>query len=86
MAAPNNVYQQALLLDASGSVDEDNIEDDPFEFGWYCENSSGGACLSRTGEALFDLASGAHEAVLSIPAGSLPIGKLVENPEPYQAP
>lgn len=79
MATPNNACQQALQLDASASVDEDTIDDEPFEFGWYCENSAGGACLSRNGEALLDLASSASEAALYIPAGSLPIGKLREN-------
>lgn len=57
-------------------MDEDNLHDEPFEFGWFCENSSGGACVSRTGEALLELASGVDEAILYIAAGSLPIGEL----------
>eukprot|EP00903_Cladosiphon_okamuranus_P011441 g10779.t1 len=65
---------QALLLDASESLDEDNMDDEPFEFGWYCESSSGGVCLSRTGEALLDPASSTHEASLFVPAGSFPVG------------
>lgn len=80
MATPNNVCRQALQLDASGSVDEDNLADDPFEFDWYCENRSGGACLSPSGGALLDLVPRANEAALYVPAGSFPIGKLLENP------
>lgn len=57
-------------------MDEDNLHDEPFEFGWFCENTSGGACVSRTGEALLGLASGVDEAILYIAAGSIPIGEL----------
>lgn len=69
---------QAFRLDASASVDEDDLDDGSFEFRWYCENASGGSCLSQAGELLMDLASGVREAVLSIPSGSLPIRKLAK--------
>lgn len=61
------------------SVDEDDVDDDPFEFAWYCDNGSGGACLSRAGEPVLGLASSTQEAALYIPAGALPVGKLLEN-------
>ena len=68
-----------MQLDASASVDEDDL-DLSFEFSWYCENGSGGTCLSRTGETLLEMSPSVNEAVLSVPAGSLPVGKPVENP------
>ena len=64
---------QALQLDASASVDEDDVDTD-FEFRWYCEDTAGGTCMTRAGETL-DLSSFADEAVLFLPAGSLPSGE-----------
>lgn len=69
---------QELRLAASASVDEDDLDDDSFEFSWDCENGSGDPCFSRAGDSLLGLASSVSEAVLSIPAGSLPIGELLQ--------
>lgn len=68
------LFPQTLRLDASSSVDEDDLDTD-FDFHWYCEDNAGGACVSRTGETL-QLSSFVGEAVLSLPAGSLPAGEL----------
>lgn len=77
------LHTQALRLDALASVDEDDPDDVSFEFSWGCENGSGGSCFSRGGEPLLGLASSVGEAVLAIPAGSLPIGKLPKKPCEY---
>lgn len=69
---------QALQLDASVSVDDDDI-DIEFDFRWYCEDGAGGTCLTRTGGHL-ELSSFVGEAVLFLPAGSLPAGELREIP------
>lgn len=80
IATRNNLDLQALQLDASLSVDEDDLDDELFEFGWSCVDAAGrGACLSGTGEALLDAASSVEEAALSIPAGSFPVGELTKN-------
>ena len=60
-------------------MDEDALNDVSFEYSWHCENVSGGTCLSRTGAMLLEMPSSVNEAVLSVSAGSLPIGK----PEEY---
>lgn len=69
---------QALQLDASASIDDDDV-DIGFDFRWYCEDIAGGTCVSRTGETL-ELSSFMGAAVLFLPAGSLPAGELVETP------
>ncbi|CAM9773342.1 unnamed protein product [Scytosiphon promiscuus] len=65
---------QALELDASVSVDDDDIGELAFAFAWHCEATSGGACLSREGGGDLDISSGVNEAVLFLPGESLPIG------------
>lgn len=60
-------------MDASASVDDDDIHVD-FDFSWYCEDGAGDTCISRTGETL-DLSPFVGEAVLVLPAGSLPAGE-----------
>ncbi len=70
-----HVSPQDTQLDASGSLDEDGVDDVSFAFSWYCDNGSGGACLSPTGENLLETYTSTNEAVLHVPAGSLPIGK-----------
>lgn len=67
------IHPQVLELDASASVDKDDI-DIGFDFDWHCEDAStGGACASPNGEAL---STSSNEAFFSLPAGSLPIGKF----------
>lgn len=56
-------------------MDDDNVGELAFDFAWHCETDSGGACLSREGGGL-DMSPSVNDAVLSIPAESLPIGKL----------
>lgn len=68
-----------MQLDASASVDDDAIDEDSFEFSWYCDDGSGVFCLSRAGETLLNSASSVSEAALFIPAGSLPIGTHLES-------
>lgn len=65
---------QGLQRDASASVDDDDLGID-FDFRWYCEDSAGGTCVSGTGGTL-DISAFGGEAVLLLPAGSLPAGKL----------
>lgn len=69
---------KALKLNASASVDDDNIDID-FDYRWYCEDNAGGTCSSSTGETL-ELSSFMGEAVLVLPAGSLPAGEVREAP------
>ena len=69
---------QALQLDASASVDDDDV-DINFDFRWYCEDSAGGTCVSRTGETL-ELSAFMGATVMFLPAGSLPAGELVGTP------
>ncbi|CAM9207243.1 unnamed protein product, partial [Ectocarpus fasciculatus] len=64
---------QVLKLDASASVDDDDIATIPFDFTWRCESHSGDICVSGTGQTL-DISSSENEAILSIPANSLPTG------------
>lgn len=63
-------------------MDDDGIDEIPFEFTWYCENDFGGGCVSRTGQNL-DESLIVNETVLSIPAGYLPIGELLEQVQDY---
>lgn len=54
-------------------MDDDGI-DMAFDFDWHCADASdGGPCVFSDGEVL-DTSS--QTAFMSIPAGSLPIGKL----------
>lgn len=68
------MFLQALQLDASASVDDDGLDDVPFEFSWYCETESGGVCVSQMGQDL-DESLVMNESMLAIPAGYLPIGE-----------
>lgn len=66
--------RQALQLDASASVDLDEIDELSFDYTWHCENGSGGDCVSQAGDTV-DMSSSSNGAELTIAAGSLPIGK-----------
>lgn len=70
------MFKQALQLDASPSVDDDGLDEIPFEFSWYCDTESGGVCVSQMGQNL-DETLIMNETMLAIPAGYLPIGKLL---------
>lgn len=72
-ANPTTDVRQALQLDASASVDLDEISEQPLDFTWRCESDLGGDCLSPMGDSL-DMSSSANDAKLSIAAGSLPVG------------
>lgn len=74
---PDTERPQALQLDASASVDDDDIATIPFDFTWRCESQSGDICISGTGQTL-NVSSSENEAILSIPANSLPTGKLMK--------
>lgn len=66
---------QAIYLNASTSVDEDDIHSLPMAYAWRCaDESTGSACVSPSRETL-DMSSFAEGALLSIPGGSLPIGE-----------
>lgn len=74
------LVRQALQLDASASVDDDNVDAD-IDFRWNCEDNAGGTCVSRTGEKL-ELSPFMGEAILFLSPGSLPAGELQETPSP----
>lgn len=74
---PDIERSQALQLDASVSVDYDDIATIPFDFTWRCESQSGDICVSATGETL-NVSSSENKAILSIPENSLPTGKQLE--------
>lgn len=61
-------------MNASTSVDEDEVTFLAFNYGWRCEDLSGDVCVSTTGE-LLDVSAFANGGVVSIPAGSLEIGE-----------
>lgn len=70
----SNCAFQSITLNASASVDADDIHLLPFTFSWMCiDDDDGDVCVSPTRTAL-DVSSFAENEVLSIPAGSLPIG------------
>lgn len=66
---------QPLLLNASASVDDDDIDILPFVFSWRCEDDTAAGCIAANGDVL-ETQNFANESLLSLPAGALPIGEL----------
>ncbi|CAM9609633.1 unnamed protein product, partial [Ectocarpus fasciculatus] len=65
--------RQTLYLNASESVDDDQVDQLPFEFRWNCTDDAGADCQSRSATSL-DVDSFASGGLLIVPAGTLPIG------------
>ncbi|CAM9178019.1 unnamed protein product, partial [Sphacelaria rigidula] len=64
---------QALILNASSSIDEDDVDLLPFTFEWKCADPDGGTCASPNGYTL-DVDHFADGERLAIPAGNLTVG------------
>lgn len=64
---------QALYLNASESVDDDQM-DEMLEFQWNCTDEVGAGCKSPS-SAVLDMDSYASGGVLTIPADTLPSGR-----------
>ncbi|CAM9100098.1 unnamed protein product [Ectocarpus sp. 8 AP-2014] len=64
---------QTLYLNASESVDDDQVDQLPFEFRWNCTDEAGAVCQSRSAASL-DFDSFASGGLLIVPADTLPIG------------
>lgn len=64
---------QALYLNASESVDDDQL-DETLDFTWSCTDEEGEDCESPS-SAVLDMDSYASGGLLTIPAGTLPSGR-----------
>ena len=68
-------FSQILYLNASESVDDDQMDDGtPLEFTWKCTDDTGAECESAS-RSILDMASFSSGELLTIPAGTLPIGE-----------
>lgn len=65
---------KVLKLNASATIDEDDLDILPFDFDWSCQDDSGDLCVSQAGTAL-DMASFATDEVLTLPKETLPAGE-----------
>ncbi|CAN0410705.1 unnamed protein product, partial [Ectocarpus sp. 12 AP-2014] len=64
---------QDLYLNASASVDNDQLDESPLQFRWNCTDDVGEDCTSPSAE-LLDIESFSSGGLLMIFAGTLPIG------------
>ena len=64
---------QTLYLNASESVDDDQM-DDTLQFSWNCTDEVGAGCKSLS-SAVLDMESYASGGLLAIPADTLPSGR-----------
>ena len=66
---------QTLYLNASDSVDDDQVDEAAFDFAWTCIDDAGGDCESSTGSIL-ELGSFVRGTTLTVPADALPVGEI----------
>ncbi|CAM9110513.1 unnamed protein product [Ectocarpus fasciculatus] len=64
---------QDLYLNASVSVDDDQLDESPLQFRWNCTDDVGEDCTSPSTE-LLDIESFSTGGLLTISSGALPIG------------
>jgi len=74
-ASPFGSFAQTLYLNASNSMDDDQLDGVAIDFTWTCTDGAGGDCESSSGPIL-DIGSFASGALLSVPADALPIGEI----------